>query len=59
MSEYVDNLKAALFRAKECAKSLRRAADAIGVDIDAPPQKPPLPDDEDERRAYLRVVRRL
>jgi hypothetical protein len=46
---YREHMKAALFRAKECAKSLRRAADAIGCDIDAPLQEgliePPSPGD--------------
>jgi hypothetical protein len=42
-------MKAALFRAKECVKSLRRAADAIGCDIDEPLQEglAPRPPDDD------------
>jgi len=49
MSEYVDCLKTALFRAKECAKSLRLAADVVGIDIDEPLQEglAPRPPDDD------------
>jgi hypothetical protein len=47
---HVDHLKPAQFHAKECVRSIRKAADAIGIDIDAPLQEsgliPPSPDDD-------------
>jgi hypothetical protein len=50
MSYPREHMKAAHFHAKECVKSLRRAADAIDIDIDAPLQEsgliPSAPDDD-------------
>jgi hypothetical protein len=50
MAGYTDQIKKALWHSKECVKSLRRAADAIGCDIDEPLQEsgliPPVPDDD-------------
>jgi hypothetical protein len=48
---YADHLKRAQFHAKECVKSIRKAADVVGVDIEnAPLQEsgliPPAPDDD-------------
>jgi HK97 family phage prohead protease len=49
MSGHVDHLKRAKFHAEECEKSIRKAADAIGCDIDEPLESgliPPAPDDD-------------
>jgi hypothetical protein len=49
MAGYIGHIKKALWHLKESIKSLRRAADAAGVDIDGPLQEGlvprPAPDD--------------
>jgi hypothetical protein len=59
MSGYVDELRRAQFHAKECVKSIRKAAHAIGVDPDEPTVfDDELPDNpEGKRAARLRLVR--
>jgi hypothetical protein len=49
MSKYADHLKRAQFHAKECVKSIRKAADGLGIDIDEPLQEglAPRPPDDD------------
>ena len=58
MAGYTNYIKEALWHCKECVKSLRRAADAIGCDLDAGPLIAPRPNNEDQaNKLMLRLFR--
>jgi hypothetical protein len=70
--DYLTRLYLAHEHAKECVRSLRKAGSVLGVDLDDEPEMddpqaedaeplmpgaPRLPDNSDERRARLRIVK--